>query len=376
MSRIRAVLAFAVAVVFGVVACSGDAVLQPNSQDADADAAVATCDVVVDASMSIQGAVDDAGDGDVICVQPGTYEEDVEVDEGVTLQGRNAPASANPATVDGRFSVEPGADGATIRRFRIAPSGTFAGGTFPDPFAVRVKASDVVVEGNVIEGLRADLSGGGGSFTLHGVQVFGAEGENVSDVTVRDNVIRGFESEGVPGEWPKYGGIAAVKIQADVDGASVTGNRILDHHSAGWVWGVVLTPSASAPGVPSDVTVERNHVEGLNDGSVYDVFLGANDGRDAAPFPGSAFGIDGDADATEATVRNNNLLAPNGAESKDPDGTLTAECNWWGDRSGPTDDGNPDGEGTWALERGSASVDYTPWLNAPSPSRACRGGDE
>lgn len=340
-------------------------------------AAAQNCDAVVpDDYATIQDAVDDASSGDTICVRPGTYTEEVSVDEEVTLHGQTPPGSGNPVVLDGRVSVDAGADGTTVRRLRIAPSETFEGGTFPDPFGVRVQASDVVVENNVVEGLHADLSNGEGSFALHGVQVFGPEGADVSDVTVRDNVIRGFESEGDPTTWPKFGGIAGVKVQAGVDGATISDNEISDHHSAGWAYGVVLTTSGSAPGVPTDVTVEDNRVSAVNDSSVYDVFDGANEGRDSAPYPGSAFGIDGDADADEATVRYNNLLAPNGAESKDGDATLVAECNWWADRSGPTHDDNPDGTGTWALERGDATIDYTPWLGAPSPSRACVGGED
>jgi len=329
--------------------------------------------VVPDDHPTIQDAVDAASAGDTVCVAPGTYDENVTVDAPVTLRGEAAPVSADAAVLDGRISVEAGADGTTVRRLRIRDTTTYPGGTFPDPFGVRVLADDVTVERNVIEDFAADLSDGAGSFTLHGVQVFGGSA-GVSDVTVRGNVIRGFESDGVPGEWPKYGGIAGVKLQADVDGATVANNRITDHRSVGWVYGVVLTPSGSAPGVPADVTVEANHLSGLNDGSVRDVFAGPNDGRNAAPYPGSAVGIDGTADATAATVRGNDLLAPNGAESKDQSGTLVAECNWWGDRSGPTHDGNPGGGGTRALERGTASIDYTPWLVASAPSRACRGG--
>lgn len=325
---------------------------------------------------TIQDAVDDATDGDTVCIQPGSYAEDVTVDTEVTVRGRTAPNSNAPARLDGQIEITTGADGTAVRRLRISPMETFPGGTFPDPAGVRVKASDVVVEHNVIEDFDADLSNGNGSFTMHGVQVFGADGGNVSNVSVRGNVIRGFSSDGFLGDWPKYGGIAAVKAQADVEDVTVSNNVIRDHHSAGWVWGVVLTPSGSAPGVPSDVTVERNHVTGLNDGSVYDVFGGPNDGRNVAPYPGSAVGIDGTADATGTTVRRNNLLAPNGAESKDQNGPLVAECNWWGDRSGPTHADNSGGVGTWALERGTAEIDYKPWLTAPAPSKACNGGQQ
>ena len=159
------------------------------------------CDIVVpDDYGTIQDAVDNADSGDTICIEQDTHEEDVTVDEEVTLRGRNSPNSNNPAEVDGGISVEPAGEGTTIRRLRITATETFEGGTFPDPFGVRVKASDVLVENNVIEDFEADLSNGGESFTLHGVQIFGASGENVSDVTVRDNVIRGYESDGIPGE--------------------------------------------------------------------------------------------------------------------------------------------------------------------------------
>jgi D-aminopeptidase len=114
--------------------------------------------------------------------------------------------------------------------------------------------------------------------------------------------------------------------------------------------------------------------EALNDGSMYDVFSGANEGRDSAPYHGSAFGIDEGARAEKTTLRQNNLLAPNGAESKDEHSELTAQCNWWGAKAGPTHDDNSDGTGTWALERG-ATIEYTPWLIAPAPANACRGGD-
>jgi hypothetical protein len=359
------------AIASGILVSSGAGIA--GAQPGEGNGKAAKCDIVVPNDYgTIQEAVNNASAGDTICIRQGTYEERISIDKEVTLRGQNAPNSSNPATVDGRISVNSGGANTTVRRLKITSSETFEGGTFPDPFGVRVKASGVTVENNVIEDFTADLSNGGGSFTLHGVQIFGETA--ISDITVRDNEIRGFESDGVPGEWPKYGGIAGVKAQADVENVTVENNDVADHHSAGWVWGVVLTTSDSASGVPESVTVEKNDLSGLNDGSVYDVFAEANERRGPAPYPDSAFENDGAADAREATVKQNNLLAPNGAESKDGDHTLVAECNWWGDRSGPTDDDNPDGTGTWALERGAATIDYTPWLTAPAPSNACNGG--
>ena len=332
------------------------------------------CDIhVPDDHSTIQAAVDVASPDDTICIEGGTYDEDVQVDVPVTLQGRPAPVSNNPALLDGQLTIQESGAGTMVRRLRITASDTFLGGAFPDPAGVLVRASNVLIENNVIEGFHADLNNGQGTFSLHGIQVFGKT--SLTDITIRRNLIRGFLSEGDSTTWPKYGGIAGVKLQADVSNATVTGNQITDNHSAGWVYGIVLTGSGSASGHPTNVVVEENSMNGLNDGSEFDVFSGGNDGRDTAPYPGSAFGIDEGARADEATVRQNNLLAPNGAENKDEETALSAQCNWWGAKSGPTDDDNSDGTGSWALERGGATIESTPWLIAPAPSNACRGGN-
>lgn len=320
------------------------------------------CDLVVpDEYESVQEAVDDADAGDTICVRPGTYTENVTVDVEVTLRGRTPADSENPAVIDGWVSLD--ADGSQLRQMVVSRTSPFTTSGFtPDPFGVRVTASDTVVAGNIVRDLTdtADPDKWG---ALNGIQVFGSE--SLSDVTVRDNEVRDITKEVV-------GGVAGIKLQADVTAVEVTGNSVTDLHSSGWGWGVVLTGSGSADGYPEDVLVEDNTVDRLNDGTEYDVV----ESRDAVPYPGSAFGVDAGAKADEATVRYNNLLAPNGAESKDEEDTLVAECNWWGSKSGPTDEDNPDGEGTWALERGSATIDFRPWLNAPAPSRACVGGED
>lgn len=319
------------------------------------------CDIVVPEDYgTVQEAVDDANSGDAICIRPGTYPENVTVDVDVTLQGTTAPNSAKPAVIDGWVSLE--ADGSALRRLVVTRTSTFtASGFTPDPFGVRVTASDTVVADTVVHGLTDAADNEWAA--LNGIQVFGAE--PLSNVTIRDNEVRDTTKDDV-------GGVAGIKLQADLTGVDITGNSVTDLHSSGWVWGVVLAGSGSADGYPKNVLVEDNTMDRLNDGSVYDVV----EGRDARPYPGSAFGIDGGGNADEATVRYNNLLAPNGAESKDADNTLVAECNWWGTRSGPTHDDNPDGDGTWAFERGDGTIDYTPWLNAPAPSRSCVGGKE
>jgi len=328
-----------------------------------------TCDVVVPEDYAtIQAAVDNAASGDTICVLPGTYSENVSVDAGVTLRGRTAPNSGRPAVIDGWVSLD--ADGSELRRTVVTREEGFTtpGSFTPDPFGVRVTASETAVTNNVIhrltdvpENMDADESVTKWG-TINGIQIFGSD--QLSNVRIRNNEVRDTNKEVV-------GGVAGIKLQADLSGVEITGNSVTDLHSSGWVWGVVLAGSESANDHPKNVLVQDNTMDRLNDGSVYEV----TEGRDGTPYPGSAFGIDGGAEADEATVKYNNLLAPNGAENKDEDNTLVAECNWWGASSGPYDgEDNPDGDGTWALERGAATIDFTPWLNAPAPSRSCVGG--
>lgn len=325
----------------------------------------ADCDLTVRDGDSIQTTLMLASTGDTVCVRPGTYEEDVEVKkDDVVLRGLTPARSGNPATVEGSVSLE--AHGTVVHRLAVTRTDDIAAPEPIDAFGIRVTASDTVVADNLVHSLTGESKNWG---AINGIQVFGSSA--ISDIVVRDNTVTDLHNEL---DDDAVGGVAGVKLQADLDGVSVTGNDVTDLHSAGWAWGVVLQTSGSHSGVPKDVVVEGNTMDRLNDGSEYDVFAGPNDGRDAAPYPGSAFGVDAGADAAEVTsFTRNNLLAPNGAESKDEDATLAAECNWWGDRSGPTNDDNPDGEGTWALERGSADIAFEPWLNSPAPSQACVG---
>lgn len=328
------------------------------------------CDIVVPGDYdTIQAAVDNANPGDTICIHPGTYSENVSVDVGVTLEGRTAPNSGNPAVIDGWVSLN--ADGSELHQTVVTRTSPFTTSGFtPDPFGVRVTASNITVADNIVTDL-TDVPENTDSDdeyskwgAINGIQVFGSN--QLSNVTIRNNEVRDINKEVV-------GGVAGIKLQADQTDTEVTGNSVTDLHSSGWVWGVVLAGSSSADDHPKNVLVQDNTMDRLNDGSVYDI----DEGRDGVPFPGSAFGIDGGAKADEVTVKYNNLLAPNGAESKDEANKLVAECNWWGAKSGPSDKkDNSDGEGTWALERGDATIDFTPWLNAPAPSRSCVGGKD
>lgn len=395
MSRFRTVLACAVAAVFAFAGCqeSGQLV-EPESSSVDAasgavdGAAVTTasCDITVDdddgESIQTDG-VDAVSDGGVVCVAPGTYTGDVTVDKDITLRGTTDPSGSSAAVVDGQLAVNGSGAGATVAYLKIAPTTTFTVGTGIDPFGIRVTVSDVLVAGNVVSGLTGDATGGSGSGTVHGIQVWNGGEPYVTDVTVRDNTILDIQNLGAASlGWPNYGGAAGVKVQGVVRDIAVTGNHVRGVHSAGWVYGVTLTHTGNDPQKrsPENVTIEGNTLAELNDGSVYDVFTHPT----SAPYPGAAVAIDdtenpdgpGGADADQATVAFNNFLAsPIGAQNKDEVHTLVAECNYWGHASGPSDARNQADKGASAV----GEVDYRPWsvreigLGA-NPGKSCVGG--
>lgn len=324
-------------------------------------AAAQTSDTVVDDDGSgdydsIQEAVNEASAGDTISVKPGTYQEEVTVDTEVTLTGASPPDRSNAAVVDGFIEVT--ASGTTVSQLRITSSTTYTNSNWSRPgsaFAILVTASDVRVEGNVVEGITAN-STPSGSFSINGIHLFG--GSSLSGLEVVNNTVRNLFNDG-GSEWPNYGGVAAIKLQADVSGVEVRRNRVTDLHSAGWVWGIVTTDSGSASGVPENATVEGNRVSECNDGTEFDVF----DNPGGAPYPGVAFGIDGASHADEATVRFNDFVSiPGGIQNKDSGSgrTLDATGNWWGSESGPAnsvDDGDDERSAVFGADTTTA-----PWL--------------
>lgn len=355
-----------------------------NRIEADAKrgvAAGAVCDAVVSGGNSIQAAIGDAVTGDVVCVGPGIYAEDVSVDKAIALRGMTDPEGADPAVLDGQLTVE--AAGASAAHLKVAPTTTFDVESGIDPVAIRATAGNVTVEKNVVAGITGDTEGNGGSGTVHGIQVWHPGPTFISGVTIRDNAIRDVENLGdAAAEWPNYGGAAGIKVQGAVKNVQVLENTVRGVHSAGWVYGVTLTHTGNDPQArsPEKVTVEKNALEQLNDGSVYNVFQ--NPG--SAPYPGAAVAIDdtqnpdgpGGADADQATVRLNNFLsAPIGTQNKDEVHTLVAECNYWGHESGPSNASNKVGKGAEAV----GDVGFTPWsLQEVGPgtpsSTSCEGG--
>ncbi|RLI58599.1 MAG: hypothetical protein DRO93_09575, partial [Candidatus Thorarchaeota archaeon] len=242
------------------------------------------------------------------------------------------------------------ADGATVKWLKVIPgsvSGNEAG--------ISVYASNVTVDSNIIENMTGDGTG-----SIDGIHVYdGSSG--ISNITIINNTIRNIDNTNSSGS---YGGADGIMIQGVVINVSVADNIIQGIHSAGWAYGIEVTPTASAPAnPPQNVTIEGNIVEKVNDGSVYPATI-----TDPyhAPYPGVCFIVDevspgsGDANASTITAHYNKFInSPVGAYNKDASHVLDAEYNYWGDATGPNHTSNPHAapKGVYVGD----NVDFIPW---------------
>jgi hypothetical protein len=153
------------------------------------------CDVLVEDDQSIQAAIDAATDDQTICVEPGTYNENVEID------------------VDGLSLIALGGPEVT----------TIQSNTTGDAGVVGMTANDIALVGFTIDNLEADVDSR--AIRVH---------DSVDGVTIQNNVIQN-SLRGVQGNWTSGGdnitiagntfdvdyGIAGTE---DMTGLVVTGN--------------------------------------------------------------------------------------------------------------------------------------------------------
>ncbi len=188
------------------------------------------------------------------------------------------------------------------------------------------------VSGAVISHNYIDSCGAKGG--IHAIQMMGHAGSNnviaynhISGMT-NSNAIQYWGGPGatishnvIDGENTMYDGIW---LDAAADDSTVSHNQVSDTIYAG----------INVRGGCTDATVTYNDVSGCGTG------------------------IETHVGATGALVNYNSIAGNSWGVRNYDSGTLDAEKNWWGDCSGPTHSGNPDGTG----DAVSAHVHYEPWL--------------
>ena len=322
-------------------------------------------DAFVGPGGSIQAAVDAASPGDVIGVAAETFVEQVTVSVadltllgrgGATIDGNGGSApvtiAADGVRVDGfeitnprgliGIAVDPGLNRITIcnnRIFDIGPTGRL--GVTGIVFGTEATGGhdDVSVFNNIIETLQQEDDG---SFaTLNGILFnTGTNPGTISNVSVRSNVFRGFESTTAS---------LGIVIQQDTDGVTIEHNEFRDFladNSLGagsfdtFAQGLNIDNSANA-----DVLVS---------GNVFGADILSNDG-----FYPEAVKLEPNVDVSGLQITNNDLLTAFGLTNA-ASGILNAEDNYWNALTGPNTTTNQLNDGTVDSRPTTASVSLGP----------------
>lgn len=303
--------------------------------------------------QTITAAIDAAGSNDTILVRPGTYSEDVVVDEsGLTLRGNGNAVVQGSGSSGAAISIT--ADNATVERLRVQNPGGLLG----------IK-SQAGLSGVTIRNNRVSNVGPFGSLGVSGI--ISAAGQ--SGLSIVGNNVSGLREDA--------SGVAAQGIFLDDQGgtsanARIAGNSVSDIRTNFGAIGILIQVSGA--------TVENNRVRGLNgtfaqganfDASAANTTLRFNtfENISASQFPGEGVKIDGGNVGTLA-LNFNNLLPPVGINNA-VGTTVDAECNYWGARSGPS----PQGDGSEVV----GDVDFQPWNisrigQGGNAGNTCRGG--
>lgn len=332
------------------------------------------CDATVSDGDSIQNAVTAASSGATVCVEAGTYDEDVTVSTAeVTLEGPNdgVPGDGDrgaEATINGQVVLS--ADGVTFDGFDVSPPPATANS---ESEAVRVSNTPdgVTVQNNVVRDFGED--GLGDWLGVEGIVAFGGDdADAIEDVAVTDNYVHRLTGNDVKG------GAAGIMVQGNVDGATVEANTVahIAQEATGWGQAVVVTGTGNHDVAPQNVDVIGNELRDVvanPDSPWFGVGVGIeSDGTgyvvEDNQIRSNGLGVEVKAAADEVTLSGNQITMNSefGATNSDDDATLDATGNWWGTRLGPTHDSNPLTATGMTGQPVSDGVDVTPWCLNPS----------
>jgi hypothetical protein len=349
------------------------------------------------ACQTIQAAISKASDGDTIYVAAGTYPE----------------GARGPLTIDKTLTLKGAEAGVDARTARGAES------IISDSQGTYVAANNVVIDGFTVQGSTNN------AYTGYGIWMGCKSGAQIVNNIVQNN-IAGIGLSNPPGGAQAL--IQHNQIQNNNQAGSASGTGIYtdQYVSCGAVKNVLIEANTffgdndagidisnidPAHGVSGlDVSTNTFDTNGralvlynTHDSTIHDnsipntTFVGSAAIRlfdnnsnlsilnnDLKSGVGHAIRIGQDPDvaigqSSNVVINENNIgtvgfasFALDGllVDTGSYNGTVNAECNWWGSAMGPTNTNNPGGNG----EEVVGAADFTPWLIAPAPGGACSGG--
>lgn len=340
---------------------------------------------------TIQAAINAASPGDTIEVAAGTYEEQLIVDESITLQGENRETTIieyPAAPVSDQYLVLVKADDVIITGFKLL--GHFTTGNRA-AYVVHSQGTGLIVEDNEIQGhigVFGNLINGQIKNNIIGTNhkgIYVPGGSNVLNLLIEGNIIEPAEGAGLY----TYN-CGAIYMDHAID-VTIQGNTMRDFSSS---TDSSITAGRGIEGSDNDhITISGNTFENIRDAItmwiVTDIEIDgntiANSDRYGINIKGQNINIinneitgSGDSGVNIAefyiptqnvNVNFNNIVGNTNYGIKNGwDGEVNAENNWWGHASGPS---GPDGrtsEKGKVIGKGdavSANVDWNPWLPQP-----------
>ena len=356
---------------------------------------------------TIQAAVYAATPGAVITVDPGVYPELVWIDKTLTIQGAQAG-------VDARSAVRLAANSESVVTGEAV--GSFTSSAF------YIAANDVTIDGLTVQGqTSAGQFGAGiviapniaGTHIINNVIQNNIAGINLSNNSPTDPAViqyNFFQNNNNDGANSGRG----IYTNASVSGGNLTNVTIDSNFFFNNYGGAGTTRLESAiglesqtPNAQSNISITNNVMEGNGKAvlafNVTNLVISGNTvttSRDqfsaALRFEGNDSNVtiqnnnvyfnpgpairsdekDAPAPSTQFTVTNNNFYGNSFAYANPGDslivaagtytGTMDARNNWWGDASGPSDNGTGTGDG---ISTGGNDVVYSPWSTVPVVSR-------
>ncbi len=345
--------------------------------------------------MKIQNAIDAAAAGSTINVEAGSYDENINIDKALTLDGTNAtvdPNSTSWITTDESIisptsgtAVTVASNGVTIDGFTITNGGAAGTGIYSsDNSNLTIKnniitnignsSNDVVGRGievvstskvidtvlitnNKIDDITSGLwKTGDDSTSASAISVGWSNGEyDIKNLSIKDNVITDINANTSSWDTATKGQGAygiLLNLGADNDGGKVvapqiTGNTI---NTLDGLWAHAIGLEGDTPGA----TITGNIISGL---------IGHKSGTDDV----GVILQDNTGAGTVVISKNqfaSNIIGVKNLLSDSNIGTTTATENWWGSIQGPATTTNPHGDGA----RVYGMVAFTPWCTDASCS--------